>query len=63
MSNQEVIKELKHLESVFSAMATNNKPLAERLDSGYFEGKLEAYTLALEHVRRRIQSLQGLSHG
>jgi len=59
MSNQEVIKELKHLEAVFSDLESFNQPLAEHYDDGFYDGKVAAYARALEHVQRRIKSLQG----
>ena len=59
MDNEQVIKELKHLESVFGDMVRFNSPLADRFGDGFYDGKTEAYTRALEHVRRRIKSLQG----
>ena len=59
MDNEQVIKELKHLEVVFGDMVGFNLPLAQTYDDGFYDGKVEAYTRALEHVRRRIKSLQG----
>ena len=59
MSNQEVIKELKHLEAVFSDLEGFNQPLAEHYGDGFYAGKVAAYARALEHIRLRIKSLQG----